>query len=58
MSEGKMDYTILICIIVSYIVSKFSVKSSFDAIDNYVKEMTEELYDALRELTDFSRKSK
>lgn len=53
-----MNYTILICIIVSYIVSKFSVKSSFDAIDNYVKEMTEELYDALRELTDFSRKSK
>ena len=61
--EGVLNIkSILISVIasciVSFTVSRFSVKHSFEAIDNYVRETIDDLYDALDKLTNFQKKSK
>lgn len=43
---------------VSYVVSKLTIKNCFDVIDTYVKETTDALHDALKKLIDVSRQSK
>lgn len=59
---GEIINSILVSVVVSciasYMVSRFTIKRCFDAIDNYVKETTDELHDALGKLIELRQQSK